>query len=102
MYRFFELLGLGLLVDADEVQGVADERELDVEVERGVGAEAGRVVDLQQPGLGVPVDEDVEAEDLEADVVFIVLRLAAAEVVRDDRLRGGQRFRYNIFYQVCT
>ena len=102
MYRFFEQPGLGLLVDADKVQGVADKRELDVEVERGVGAEAGRVVDLQQPGLGVPVDEDVEAEDLEADVVVVVVRLAAAEVVSDDRLRGGQRFRYNIFYQVCT
>jgi len=57
------------ILDAHELEGIFHEVELELLVEGGVGGEAGTLVDLQQPGLHVRVDEHVEAEDLEALVV---------------------------------
>ena len=61
--------------EPQEPDGVRNQVLLDAEVEGGVGREGGRVVDLEEPGLRVLVEEDVEAEDLEAQGVLHVVGL---------------------------
>lgn len=70
-----ELLGQGEVEQAD---GVRDQVLLNLEIQGGVGAEGGGVVDLQDPGLKVRVEHNVETEDLEAHRVLNVVWLAAA------------------------
>jgi len=82
----FDLVG-----DVDEGEGVADEALLDERVERGVGGEAGRVVDLQDHGLERAVEDHVEPQDLEAHVVAEVVRLAGAVVVGEGGLHRDER-----------
>lgn len=52
--------------DADQVEHISDECALDRHVERGLGRQGRRQVDFKEPRLEVRVDEDVEAEHLEA------------------------------------
>ena len=72
-----------------QVQQVADEGRLDLHVDDGITVERGREVDLQEPGLEVGVDEDVEAVQLEAVPAMRHEHLARAvhrKLHRDDRL----------------
>lgn len=80
----FLLLVLQLLGEGEvkQANGVRYEILFDLEIQRGVGAEGGRVVDLQNPGLKVRVKHDVETEDLEAHRVLDVIWLAATIDVR--------------------
>ena len=50
------------------VEHVLDQVGLHLLVDRGVMIEGGQVVDLQEPRLQLPVQHDVEAEELVADV----------------------------------
>lgn len=56
---------------ASQVEDLGGQRRLDVEVERRRGVERGRDVDLNQPGFQFRVEEDVESEELVADVVGV-------------------------------
>jgi hypothetical protein len=49
-------------------KSVLDEKALNLVVQRGIGAEAGGVVDLQEQGLQVLVEHDVESQQLKAQV----------------------------------
>ena len=60
---------------AQEADRVRYQVLLDPQVQRRVRRERGRVVDLEEPGFGVFVQEDVEAEDLEAQAVLQVVWL---------------------------
>ena len=52
------------LPDADNVQGVDDQVGLYVKIEGGVEGKRGWEVDLQDPGLQILVENDVEAEEV--------------------------------------
>jgi hypothetical protein len=58
-------------VVASQVEDLGGQRRLDVEVERRRRVERGRDVDLNQPGFQFRVEEDVESEELVADVVGV-------------------------------
>jgi len=80
-------LGLHLLVvgvlEPDQRERVAHERGFDGLVERGRGGERGQAVDFDEQRVEVLVDQDVEAEDLEA---ALLLRAQARDRVLDQRL----------------
>jgi len=77
---------LVIFVEVHELDGVSNDVELELVVERRVGGERGRVVDLQQPDFVLVVDNYVHSEDLEAHVVFVVVGLATLVVVRQNGL----------------
>lgn len=52
------------LPDADNVQGIDDQVGLDVKIEGRVEGKRGWEVDLQDPGLQILVENDVEAEEV--------------------------------------
>ena len=54
-----------------QVEDFGGQRRLDVEVERRRGVERWRDVDLDEPGFQFRVEEDVESEELVADVVRV-------------------------------
>jgi hypothetical protein len=54
------------------------------------------VVDLEQPGLRVLVQEDVEAENLETQAVLQVVWLRRPVGMRQARLGRDQRFQNNV------
>jgi hypothetical protein len=66
---------LPLIVDIEDIERICNQAFLDVAVERSVGCEAGRVVDLEEVGIEFVVDHDVEAQDLEAHIVGEVVRV---------------------------
>ena len=59
-------------------QGVAKHANLDLFVERTVSGEAGRLVDLDEPGPRFLVYEDVKAEHLKAKRLLEVLGLCVS------------------------
>ena len=59
------------LLDAGDVKSIDEQVGLDVIVERTVSAEAWREVDLQDVGLEGVVEDDVEAQQLEAAVAVV-------------------------------
>ena len=67
-----------------DVEHLRRQRGLDVEVERRRRVKRRRNVDLDEPGLQARVEEDVEAEELVADVVGV-------EVEPVDRVHGVLR-----------
>lgn len=81
-------------VDVHQFERILDQIELDLVVERGVGGEAGSVVDLEQDGLGSTIQHDVQPQNVETHVSGVVLRLAALVLMRhegqstDDGLNG--------------
>ena len=52
------------LPDADNVQGIDDQVGLNVKIEGRVEGKRGWEVDLQDPGLQILVENDVEAEEV--------------------------------------
>jgi len=79
----------------EHVEGVLDDFRLDVSVQRRVVVEGRRQVDFQQPRPERAVQQDVEPQDLEADVVFGVIGLQRLLDVRKGRLQTGQRLHYD-------
>lgn len=73
--------------DADHVDQVGKHGALDLPVNSTGAAQGGARVDLDEPGLEVRVQKDVEAEELEADVAVghmgVDLRSSAARVSGD-------------------
>ena len=65
---------------------VADHCFLDLIVQGTVRLERGCLVDLEEPRLGVSVDEDVEAEHFVAHVESAIVRLTRPVVVEQIRL----------------
>lgn len=78
---FGDQLALLLGVDVHEHEGVLDKTVLDLVVEWGVGGETGRVVDLDHVGLTLVIDHHIQAQDVEAHVAGVVLRLAELVLV---------------------
>ena len=68
------ILPLGAQVE--QVDCIGDQERLDALVQARFCFETGRLIYLDQPGLAVFIDEDVEAQYLEAELVFVVLGLA--------------------------
>ena len=62
---FFKFVG-----HFEECDGISDHILLNFEVEGRVSGEAGRCVYFYQPRLQFLIDEDVEAQDLEAQGVY--------------------------------
>ena len=63
------LLQVGLLScvrQVKDVEGVAQQALLDLQVERTIGAEARTVIDLYQPRFQILVQHDIKSEDLKA------------------------------------
>ena len=52
-------------------------------IQRRIRHEARRLIDLDQPRFGFLIEEDVDAEDLEAKLVLEVLRLRCLLDVSD-------------------
>ena len=65
---------------------VADHCFLDLIVQGTVRLERGCLVDLEEPRLGVSVDEDVEAEHFVAHVESAIVRLTRPVIVEQIRL----------------
>ncbi len=82
--------------DSHKGQDVADNCGLDPLVEAAGGAQRGQHVDLDQPGLEFLVDEDVEAEQLEA--AGAAVRRTLLEVAHDVRLHRDQGLYNDIFH----
>mmetsp|Transcript_43424 Transcript_43424/g.139572 ORF Transcript_43424/g.139572 Transcript_43424/m.139572 type:complete len:482 (-) Transcript_43424:377-1822(-) len=84
--------GAQRLLQPEQGQAVFNERVLDALVQRRVTAQRGPSVDLEQPGLQLVIDHDVEAEDLEAargEVLAVVaVRRAGLAHMRLDRDQG--------------
>mmetsp|Transcript_177787 Transcript_177787/g.570098 ORF Transcript_177787/g.570098 Transcript_177787/m.570098 type:complete len:305 (-) Transcript_177787:456-1370(-) len=74
--------------EAHEVEGVAHQRALDLQVQRRVRCQARTEVHLQKPRLQVLIDEDVEAVQLEAISVHQVFARPAGNrrLDREQRL----------------
>ena len=84
-YPFLELHFLRVDVGVLALHGQVEDPErvlhqllFDLEIEGGLGGEAGSVVDLDEPGLEVGVEHDVEPENLKAELVLDVFGLAGA------------------------
>jgi len=75
--------GFSLLSKIQDVEGVPENVFLDVVVQGRVGAEGGTVVDFKQPWLRVMVEENINAQYLEAQRVLNVERLGTAVDVFD-------------------
>ncbi len=60
------VLVLSLPREIKHVDGVCDKVLLDGEVEGRVSGKRGRLVDLEQPGFALRVDEDIKPKYLEA------------------------------------
>mmetsp|Transcript_60616 Transcript_60616/g.172268 ORF Transcript_60616/g.172268 Transcript_60616/m.172268 type:complete len:245 (+) Transcript_60616:725-1459(+) len=84
------LLAASLGADVQQREGVPQHLLLHYPVQLRLSGEGGRVIDLQEPGLQLVVQHDVEAEHLEAHGVLRVVRLAAVVEVREARLHGDQ------------
>lgn len=80
-FGLFEELFFEVEVNLHEEEGVSDEGGLYFLVEGGFGGEGGRVVDFEEEGLHLCVDEDVQSEDVEGHVVVVLLGLALDVVV---------------------
>ena len=61
-------------------------------IQRRVRHEARRLIDLDQPWFGFLIEEDVDAEDLEAKLVLEVLRLRCPLDVSDLVTARNNRF----------
>ena len=81
-----------LLAEIQQLEGILDDVLFDFVIEGGVGGEGRRLVDFDEPGPEVLVDHDVEAEDLEAHRVIVVVRLARAVDVSHVWLPNDDRF----------
>ena len=56
------------------------------------------MIDLKKPGLQVRVQQNIEAQDLEAKLVLNVVWLARPVQMSNSRLSCNQRLDYYIFY----
>lgn len=75
---------LSLVRHAEQLQCIRQQVLLDLEIDARIGAKTGCVVYLDEPWLQLLVDEDVEAEDLEAlRVQGLLLVTAIPEAVID-------------------
>jgi hypothetical protein len=74
----FDVITLPLVAQVEQFQRVFHQLEFDGLVERAVCAETGSVVHFDYPGIQLVVEHDVEAQDLEAELILNVLWLAAA------------------------
>lgn len=78
------VLGGAAVAAGGHFEDVPDKLGLELVVEGGVGVEGGVLVDLQQQGLPLLVEHDVEAQELEAAAGVAPLALRQAV------LHGGQ------------
>lgn len=67
---------------------------LDVGVQRGIGREAGCMVDLQEKRLEAFGDEHIESKNMEAHVAGVLFRLTVAVLMAHKRSVGEQRLNY--------
>lgn len=72
-----------------------DDWLLDVPVDLGVGEETGVVVDFEEVGVQLLVQEDVEAQQLEAGVVGRIVPLGFCSVV-ENGLHGEQSLDHKV------
>eukprot|EP00356_Strombidium_inclinatum_P014791 CAMPEP_0170497474 /NCGR_PEP_ID=MMETSP0208-20121228/24865_1 /TAXON_ID=197538 /ORGANISM="Strombidium inclinatum, Strain S3" /LENGTH=193 /DNA_ID=CAMNT_0010774301 /DNA_START=2063 /DNA_END=2644 /DNA_ORIENTATION=+ len=82
-----ELL-LPLVSHPEEQEGIGNHVFLHFEIERGVCGEAGSMVNFDEPGLQLLINENIEAQDLEAHGVNVVLLGFALLVIIIDHVLG--------------
>ena len=82
---------------AQNLERVLDHRLLDPIVKPAVRLEGGRLVDLEEPRLGVGVDEHVKSKHLKAHVKRAIVRLAGAIIVQKVGLARYER----LYDQIC-
>jgi len=87
LYAFQLFRSIGLCQPQD-LERVEHHGLFDVVIEFGVSLKTWGLVDFQQPRFGVLVDEDVEAQDFEADLEGAIVGLAHAIVVDKVGLDG--------------
>ena len=70
------------LIDVEKLESVSKYLLLDLVVQRWIGSEWGRLVDFDQPGLEIAINHDIEAKNLIAHWIIVIVRLARPVDVR--------------------
>ena len=89
---------LAFLGQPEQSDCISDEFAFHFLVQRAIRCETRTVIHLKKIRLGLLVEHDIKAQNLEAHRILKVIQLALLESLRNDRLSANQGLHYYVFH----